>query len=154
MHPEFPKTFLESTVPGYLDTMQSGSQAYNKRMEPLCREWGLTRNELDVLLFLYNNPDLDRAADIVQIRRISKSHVSLSVSNLEQRGLLTRQFDPADRRTAHLNLTEEAIPIAKAGKQAQREFFTRVFAGLSVDELILWRSLLDKVCENIKTMVE
>ena len=137
---------------GMMDTIPLAKKKYDSMMEPLCTRFNLTRNELDVLLFLANNPGLDRAADIVRIRQITKSHVSLSVSNLEQRGLLVRAYDAEDRRTAHLKLTEEALPIVREGGRIQQEFFGRVFAGLSDEELTLWRSILARVCLNIQSL--
>lgn len=137
---------------GQLDSIHLAKKRYAQLMDPVCRDHCLTKNELNVLLFLFNNPNLDRAADIVNLRQISKSHVSLSVANLEQRGLLYRVFDPDDRRTAHLKLTEAALPIVQEGSRLQQEFFGRVFAGLSEEELILWHSILDRVCSNIRSL--
>lgn len=137
---------------GQLDTIQLAKKRYAQLMDPLCNTWGLTKTEVDILLFLANNPGLDRAADIVRIRQITKSHVSLSVSNLEQRGFVYRTFDPEDRRTAHLKLTKEALPVVREGNRIQQEFFSRIFAGLSEEELAFWRSILDRVCLNIQSM--
>lgn len=137
---------------GQLDAVILAKKRYAQMQEPLCNAHGLTKTELDVLLFLFNNPDLDRAADIVLVRQITKSHVSMSVSSLEQRGLVFRVFDPEDRRTAHLKLTEAALPIVREASRIQQEFFSRIFAGLSEEELSFWRAILDKVCRNIQTM--
>ena len=137
---------------GQLDTIQLAKKRYAQLLDPLCDTWDLNKTEVDILLFLANNPGLDRAADIVRIRQITKSHVSLSVSNLEQRGFVYRTFDPEDRRTAHLKLREEALPVIREGNRIQQEFFDRIFAGLSEEELALWRSILDRVCRNIQSM--
>ena len=137
---------------GMMDTLPLAKKKYDALMEPLCRRFELTRNELDVLLFLANNPSFDRAADIVRIRQMTKSHVSLSITNLEQRGLLYRVFDPADRRTAHLKLTDSAEPIVAEGNRIQQTFFGHVFAGLSEEEIAFWRTILDKVCRNIQSL--
>ena len=137
---------------GQLDTIQLAKKRYAQLLDPLCDTWDLNKTEVDILLFLANNPGLDRAADIVRIRQITKSHVSLSVSNLEQRGFVYRTFDPEDRRTAHLKLREEALPVIREGNRIQQEFFDRIFAGLSEEELAFWRSILNRVCRNIQSM--
>lgn len=137
---------------GQLDTIQLAKKRYAQLLDPLCDTWDLNKTEVDILLFLANNPGLDRAADIVRIRQITKSHVSLSVSNLEQRGFVYRTFDPEDRRTAHLKLREEALPVIREGNRIQQEFFDRIFAGLSEEEFAFWRSILDRVCLNIQSM--
>ena len=83
----------------YFDNMLRGMKAYAHVIEPVCKKHKLTHNELDILLFLHNNPDFDRASDIVTKRGIAKSHVSMSVTSLEKRGLILRETDPNDRRT-------------------------------------------------------
>ncbi len=137
-----------------LDSVQLAKKRYAAQLDPLCRSYGLTKTELDVILFLHNNPGLDRAVDIVNVRQIAKSHVSLSVTNLEERGFLYRVYDPADRRTAHLKLTDQALPVAEEGNRIQQVFFNRIFAGISQEELALWRRILEKVSSNILSMEE
>jgi len=136
----------------YLDSVQLSKKKYAALLEPVCREYDLTRNELDILLFLANNPGCDRAADIVSIRRIAKSHVSLSVTSLEKRGLLSRELEADDRRTAHLRLTSAAQPIIRAGQHLQKKFFTGMFAGLTRQELDQWGAVLNRICANIEAM--
>lgn len=138
----------------YFDVTQRAKKKYAHAMAPVCAAHGLTKNELDVLLFLYNNPEYDRAADIVAHRGMTKSHVSLSVTNLESRGLLLRSADPEDRRTVHLKLSEEARGIAEQGRAAQQVFFSRIFAGLSGEDVAFWQGLMEKVCNNIEQMDE
>ena len=147
--------FLRTAVSlSYLDNIQQCKKRYALRLEPLCRKYDLTRNELDVMLFLANNPGFDRAADIVAMRGIAKSHVSLSVGNLEKRGLLVRSFEESDRRAAHLTLTEPALTIAGEGRELQQRFFHQLFGGLTREELELWGSVLEKICKNIENMEE
>ena len=136
----------------YFDAMLRAKKGYARVIEPVCKQWNLTRNELDVLLFLANNPGFDRAADIVSRRGLAKSHVSLSVGNLEAKGLLKRRFDPGDRRTVHLELTEQAMEIAVQGRDAQRGFFTSVYAGLTREEVDIWQSIMLKLVKNIEQM--
>lgn len=134
------------------DILAKSRKHYGKQFESICKEWKLTRNEMDVLLFLHNNPWFDRAADIVSLRGIAKSHVSLSVKNLEHRGLLERRFEPADRRTVHLVLTEQGQAIAGEGCQAQRRFFTALYDGITEEEFAQWKHTVQKICGNIDKM--
>ena len=41
----------------YFDTVARAQKGYARLLEPICKKWDLTRNELDVILFLANNPD-------------------------------------------------------------------------------------------------
>ena len=133
----------------YFDAMSKAKKEYSRCLEPVCRDFGLTQNELAVLLFLRNNPGLDRAADIVSCRSIAKSHVSLAVTSLEARELLSRRYDPADRRACHLVLTEKGMTIAEAGAALQRQFFEALYAGVTPEERELMRSVTRKIMDNV-----
>ena len=136
----------------YFDTLLRAQKGYARVLEPICKQWQITRNEMDVLLFLANNPGMDRAVDIVNGRGLSKSHVSFSVNNLEMRGFLARRVDQTDRRTIHLVLTQLVQPIVEAGQKAQRQFFTTIFAGVSREEMAIWRQITEKVSNNIQSL--
>ena len=136
----------------YFDIMGQARKSYGKTLEPLCQRRQLTRSELDVMLFLYNNPGFDRAADIVSHRGIAKSHVSLSVATLTARGLLEGQNGPEDRRTIHLKLTEEGRCIAREAWSLQEAFFFKLFAGITREELALWLQIIEKVQKNVENM--
>lgn len=136
----------------YFDILPRAQKGYARMLEPVCRKWDLTRNELDILLFLLNNPGQDRAADIVSRRGIAKSHVSQSVGSLEEKGMLRCCEDTADRRTVRLKLTELSLPIAREGQAAQKRFFDRIHQGLTGEELALMRKLMQKVCDNIASL--
>lgn len=136
----------------YFDAMSKAKKEYSRCLEPVCRDFGLTQNELAVLLFLRNNPGLDRAADIVSCRGIAKSHVSLAVSHLEARSILIRRFEPADRRACHLGLTEKGMEIAEAGAKRQRQFFEALYVGISPEERELMRSVTQKIMDNIRNL--
>ena len=136
----------------YFDAMASAQKSYGKLLEPICQEWKLTRTELNVMLFLYNNPAYDRAADIVSHRGIAKSHVSLSVASLEEKGLLRRRYSELDRRTAHLELLEQGQRIAAQAREKQVQYFSALYRGVSPEDLELWRKITQKVWDNIKNL--
>ena len=44
-----------------------------------CDKYNLKKMEYDILMFLYHNPEYNTAADIVRIRKSTKSHVSTAL---------------------------------------------------------------------------
>ena len=136
----------------FFDIFSKSQKAYSRQLEPVCRQWGLTRNEVDVLLFLYNNPEFDRAADIVTHRGMTKSHVSLSVASLAEKGLLERRTSPEDRRTVHLKLLTEGVKIAAQARQSQEQFFRQLYQGVSDEELEAYNTVIQKVFLNIEKL--
>lgn len=139
-------------ISAYFDILSQSQKAYSRHLEPVCKKWDLTRSEVDVLLFLYNNPEFDRAADIVTRRGMTKSHVSMSVASLADRELLERRYSPEDRRTVHLRLLEAGTRIAAEARAAQRQFFDTLYEGVSPEELALWDSIVRRVFENIEKL--
>ena len=136
----------------YFDNMLRGKKAYAHMIDPVCKKNKLTRNELDILLFLHNNPSFDRASDIVAKRGIAKSHVSMSVSSLEKRELILRKVDPEDRRTIHLILSPEAHEMAREGRDAQERYFCKLYEGLPPEEIAQWQKIIDKINMNLANM--
>ena len=98
---------------------------YQEKLEPVCSEYSLTRMEMNILLFLANNPAYDTATDIVEVRHLTKSHVSASVKTLQARGYLQRVYLSGNRKTAHLRLAPAAEPVVEKGVVHSRLFLLR-----------------------------
>ena len=127
-----------------------GQNLYERTVIPVCREYGLTYMEFTVLMFLHNNPQCDTAAQITKIRRLTKSHVSISLKGLQERGLVRGIYFPGNQKTLHLQLTDEAKPVVEAGLAAQKEFGDILVRGFSPEELVLLQKLINKLNENMK----
>ena len=136
----------------YFGSQQRAKKAYERILEPVCGQWGLSRAEVDILLFLFNNPGLDRAADIVERRGLAKSHVSTGLAALEERGLVTRQVDAADRRAIRLKLTKLGTAVAEDARIAQRSFFFSIYEGITPEEFAVWQRIMEKVSDNIQKL--
>ena len=131
------------------DTVTRLRRLYAQAMDPVCRRFDLTANEMGVLLFLANNPQYTRAADIVSVRGIAKSHVSAAVSALEKRGWLAQEPDAGDRRSMKLTLPPDSREAVAAGQDLQRRFGSAVFEGFPRDEQEKAQLFLKKINENL-----
>ena len=130
------------------DDMAAMRSLYSAQLDAVGRECGLARVELDILLFLANNPQFDTATDIVERRCISKAHVSQSVKSLEQRGYLERRYAGDNRRTIHLHLLEGAQAAVDAGRQAHARCLAALLDGFSAAECEQLRSYLSRISDN------
>lgn len=128
----------------------SGQNLYERTVMPVCREFGLTYMEFTVLMFLANNPQYDTAAQIVKVRRLTKSHVSVSLKSLQERGLVKGTYFPGNQKTLHLLLTERARPVVVAGLEAQKEFGDKLVRGFTPEEVEQLQKLTEKLHENMK----
>ena len=118
---------------------------YHKLQSPVLARYQMTQIELDVLLFLANPPGLDTAKDIVEIRRLTKSHVSAAVEGLSRKGYLLRVRRPDNRKLIHLVL----LPVAD-GQASQQAFFLTLGRGFSPQERAQLDALLLRVTENVR----
>lgn len=122
---------------------------YSKCVGVVCVKHRITRMELDILLFLANNPVYDRATDIVEIRYLSKSQVSASIKTLEERGCLRKEYGEDNRKTAHLKICEKALPVIEDGQRAQEKFLEIMLRGLSREEENSLRQYFARILKNI-----
>lgn len=128
----------------------SGEYVYTQTMLPVCEKHSLTFTELTVIMFLFNNPSLDTASHIVKCRNIAKSHVSVSIRSLEEKGLISKSYRNGDRKSVHLLLTPLADPIIIDGKAAQTRFGEILFNGVSENEKSILSNILQKIDCNLK----
>lgn len=127
----------------------AGEALYTRMVLPVCEKHGLTYMEFTVLLFLANNPQYDTAAEIVRCRRLTKSHVSLSVRTLTERGLLAGEYCGADRRSVHLRVLPGAEQIIEDGRAAQRRFGETLLEGFSDAEKAKLAAFMGRIDKNV-----
>lgn len=95
---------------------------YHKMQAPVLEEYHLTQIELDVLLFLSHHPQQDTAKDIVEIRRLTKSHVSAAVEGLVQRQYLQRLRRPDNKSSFIWCCCPTPCPRSRRAGPAERVF--------------------------------
>lgn len=127
---------------------------YDKMLKRVCMEHALTVIEADVISFLQNNPEKDTAADIVELRMLSKGAVSKAVESLIQKSILERQPDRLDRRRIHLKLMPQAGPVTESIDRVREEFLDTVLEGFTSQELDMHRQFLGRLFENTKKAME
>lgn len=132
-----------------LKLIHSMKKLYDNLCMDVMKRYELTRSELDILLFLYNNPDNDSARDIVEKRGLSKSHASMGIEKLIQKGCIKAKQDKKDKRRYHLYLLESSQPIIKDGLKAQQCFMEILFKDISKEEVECMKHILKQMSENM-----
>lgn len=134
----------------FWDNMLLLKKLYDEVLDPVARACGLTRMELDLLLFLHNNPEHNTAAQAVRLRRWTKSHVSAAAHTLEEKGLLTASHPPGNRKTLHLIPLPAADDAIGQGIAAQNRFLEALNQGVTQEELALVEQVVQKITRNIR----
>jgi DNA-binding MarR family transcriptional regulator len=134
----------------FLAFRQTAYHLYGRLFEPVLTRYGLTQMEMDILLFLSNNPQYDTAAELVAVRHLSKSQVSVSVDSLVRRGLLRRSPDSANRRVVHLAPEAAAGELVRAGQERQQLFFHTLLEGVSPEDQRRLEAILRQITDNAR----
>lgn len=127
---------------------------YAKKIKSMAENYGLMPIEVDVLLFLANNPECNTAKDICELRLLPKANVSRAVDSLIRQGFLTAREDEKDRRILHLFIPPAASGVVLDAQACQQEFFSTVFGNFSAHELQQLDALTAKLTANIKEALE
>ena len=121
---------------------------YAQRTKSICEKFSLTQMEYDILMFLHNHPQFNTAADIVRIRKATKSHVSTTLKTLEDNGLVRKIQSPDNKKRIEIELLEPAKKVIQEGLNVKTEFVNNLFQGLTEEEMRMWQSIFVKVCNN------
>ena len=115
-----------------------------KEYEPFRRRimerFSLSAAEVDVLMFLANNPEYNTAAQ-----------VSLAVNSLSEKGLLIRKSGE-NRKSVCLIPSESAAPVIAFGREMQDAFQETLFFGFSAEEKATFDALHEKMRANLENM--
>ena len=130
------------------------ARLYEGMLKKISGRYQLTPIEANIISFLQNNPGKDTAADIVELRMLSKGAVSQAVESLIQKSLLQRRQDTVDRRKIHLSILPAARPITEEIDDLRLEFREIVFSGFTEEERELFFALNDRIMANTKSSLE
>ena len=138
----------------FLRTMRFITKSHEACIQSICRAYQFTMMEATIITFLKNNPGVDTAADIVELRMLSKSQVSQAVETLVQKGMIRRQPDSSDRRKIHLILCKKSDPVTDSIEQIQRQYLQDMFSGFTPEEIECFAGLNQRILENVRHISE
>ena len=137
----------------FWDEHKTITRYYEMKVSGVCEKYQLRQLEYDILMFIYNNPEYNTAADIVRIRKSTKSHVSISLKVLEDRGFIERRVDKDNKKHVTIHLLQLANEVIEDGIWVQKEFAQDMFEGLSEEEIKVFMSVFQKVYDNAERMI-
>ena len=108
------------------------------------REEGVGTAEIDLIHALRHNPGCSQAK-LAEILRADKAAIARRTKNLEAKGFLVREDDPADRRSQLLYPTEKAEAMKSSKTEIEASFYEYLLSGLSWEEAETFAALLDKL---------
>lgn len=137
-----------------LSYAQHYKKYYTVQFEGAAAAYGLNQLEIDILLFLHNNPELCTASDICRYRALAKSNVSAAVERLRSRGVLTVSPAPGNRRQRLLGFTADGQRIAAALAEIQHQTVEPLFEGFTAEEQQRLQEYLSRIDANIQRQLK
>lgn len=127
---------------------------YEQCLDQVRADYGLSRLEINILSFLHNNPCQDTAAQISEMRMLSKGNVSQAAELLLHKGYLRREPDQNDRRWIHLKLEPAAQPIIADITKSADAFESLLFQGFTAEQREEYRQLNQICFANVQKALE
>ncbi|WP_165498310.1 MarR family winged helix-turn-helix transcriptional regulator [Siculibacillus lacustris] len=131
---------------GYL--ANKAARAFNRTMERRLRELGVLPAQFPVLLALEDGCARSQKS-LVEIVGTEQPTMVVNLARMERDGLISRETDPADRRSTLIRLTPDAIAKAKSVAAIRDEINASASQGLSIDEVASLRLFLLYIIDNL-----
>jgi DNA-binding MarR family transcriptional regulator len=138
----------------YLMNIQLTTKLHESLLKKICVKYNLSLIEGKILCFLHNNPTKDTAADIVELRMLSKGNVSSAIDKLCKQGYIQRVPDKNNRRKIHLSLLSKADDINKDVDLMLIDYKQKIFDGFTMEEMHAYENLCQRIYFNVKKSMD
>jgi DNA-binding MarR family transcriptional regulator len=148
---------MVSRMDYYVEILFKGQQfkkIYERIYNQISTKYGLTKIEIEILLFLDKNQSYDTAKDIVELKFYAKSHVSKAIDSLIHKGYVLGVLDEHDRRCVHLKIADAAEPIVGEANEMRDNLINILFKDITLEEKRIMECVAKKVTNNIKEAME
>lgn len=127
---------------------------YAKRLVEHMDMQDYSPSEIDILIFLYNNENINTSKELGVCLNISKSLVCRSVDSLLKRNLLIAKEDGNDRRIQRLSIAPNANFLIERIEMCQKEFAKAMIEGITKEELEIVDKTLNQMNENLEKIMK
>ena len=132
---------VESTL---VATARAIRNAYDRRFESL----GLNLSQASLLAFLHESGPQSQTA-LARRLGVGRAAIGTLIDGLEDRGLVERQPDPADRRVWLVQTTQAGKELADPIRESDTELRAQLRAGISREERQQLAQLLLRLQANL-----
>lgn len=120
-------------MPAWLSLVRTHAQLWELVEAQMRKDHGLTMARYDVLAHLVNAGGQLGLSDLASSILLSQSGLSKLLDRMELAGLVRRDPDPRDARSAFATITPRGRSMATQARQGHHTFLQRVF-GNSLDD--------------------
>lgn len=111
-------------------------------------------NEMNILVFLTNNPQINTQKELTVMLSVSKALICRSSESLEKKGYIQVVPDENDRRKVHLLVTKQAEPFIMKLQENMELFSRQVMDKIDPDEMRIYTKVFLQIQDEIDQMIE
>ncbi|MEL4891631.1 MarR family transcriptional regulator [Xanthomonas protegens] len=111
------------------------------------RTAGITAAQLPVLVALKNGEQRTQG-ELARMAGVEQPSMAQLLARMERDGLIKRERTAADKRSAAISLTDQALALLEPGREVLRGIDRQVCAGLQPEEQHLLLGLLERMIAN------
>lgn len=122
----------------------------NRRLAPVFEKSSITPQQWAVLLAIAAEPEPMTLVAIARSLAVSKQNMTGMMNRLEQLGLVEREDDPADRRTARMKLTRRGRALTERAAPAYEQWRDELGATLPERDLQTLTRSVNRLIEKLE----
>ncbi len=125
-------------------------EAYSNYLSKIFDDGSFSPNEINILVFLHNNPSINTSKKLTLTLCVSKGLISRSVDALITKGLLIKEKDLKDGRNAHLKLSVKAEPLILKMQESKDRFAERLIENIDPQEFAIYQKVQAQIDQNLE----
>lgn len=130
---------------------RKAKKLYKKFLEESTSQYGLSQNEIEIVMFLKRNSQYNTAKNIVEYSGISKGMVSRTLDGLINKGIIKLEKDKKDKRVVRLKIAEDSKELIESLEEASGEFLSIIFKGIQRENIKILEESLAIMLENLNS---
>jgi DNA-binding MarR family transcriptional regulator len=144
---------LDVSAMGVFGRLSRAARLLDRSLADTFESYGLNGGEFDVLAALRRSgePYSLTPTELYRSMMLSSAAMTNRIDRLEQRGLVSREPDPEDRRGVRIRLTAEGLELIEEAVTAHVDGEERLLATLNAEEREHLAALLAKLMGSIQT---
>lgn len=120
-----------------------------KKLEPLEKEYGLYKIDMQILFYLDHAGEKNTSSDMMELKMFTRGHISQSLTRLQKKGYIQMEQDLEDRRCTHNYLTKEAYVVIEQVEKIYESVQDIIMKGVTEEERRILSVVAQKVNQNI-----
>ncbi|WP_213807455.1 MarR family transcriptional regulator [Granulicella sp. dw_53] len=133
---------------GAMQVMKRILNHFRTQVDEELRPRGVTTSQLQILHAIKNSPG-SSGAQLARVCYVTPQTVQALIEKIEEEGWIVRHKDKGNDRILAASLTDAGEELLTLAEEAVKRLETRLWDGISAEEIASLKRVLDRCFENI-----